>query len=103
MESYHLSDHDVETIAGLDEPMVNRRQTFPRYVGCLLAALLRRGLCRVGLARIMPFAYYDPASEQTISLTRSESWVVISAGGRDYYLDPLTGQLDGTGSLVLRG
>ncbi len=52
-------------------------------------------------ARLRPFEYVDPDTDETIYLYTDKRLSVVCVGNRRYYFDRITGRLDGTSSSVV--
>jgi hypothetical protein len=49
-------------------------------------------------ARLRPFEYEDPHSGESVSLTTSREYSVLSVGGRRFYFGRISGKFDGVSS-----
>jgi hypothetical protein len=49
-------------------------------------------------ARLRPFEYMDPNSGETISLSTTREYSVLSIGGRRFYFGRISGKFDGASS-----
>ena len=49
-------------------------------------------------ARLRPFEYVDPDTDETVYLYTDKRLSVLCIGPRRYYFDRITGRLDGTSS-----
>ena len=52
-------------------------------------------------ARLKPFEYVDPASDETVYLYTDKRLSVLCIGPRRYYFDRITGQFDGVSASVM--
>jgi len=68
-----------------------------------LGAIGRFVLLRLGVSRINPIQFDDGVTGEQLTISRSARYLIISYAGRDYCFDPLTGELEGTGSLMCCG
>jgi hypothetical protein len=52
-------------------------------------------------ARLKPFEYVDPDSDETVYLYTDKRLSVLCIGDRRYYFDRITGRFDGTSASML--
>jgi hypothetical protein len=52
-------------------------------------------------AKLRPFEYVDPDTDETIYLYTDKRLSVLCVGNRRYYFDRITGRLDGTSSSMV--
>jgi hypothetical protein len=52
-------------------------------------------------ARLKPFEYVDPDTDETVYLYTDKRLSVLCIGERRYYFDRITGRLDGTSSSMV--
>ena len=84
------------------KPMGGALWRFLRGIEQSLISGVRRVLRVIGFGRVQRLIYYDRVTKKDLAIDRSPRWLIISVGGRGCYFDPLTGELDGIGSLLCR-
>jgi len=82
------------------DPWIDKCHQWPRRT---FEAIGRSLLLRLGIAKINPVRYPDEVTGEQLTINRSARYLIVSYGARSYYFDPLTGELEGTGSLLCRG
>jgi len=80
----------------IGEPWGVKCRQWPRRT---LGAIGQFALLHLGISKLKPLQYTDEVTGEHLTICRSARYLIVSYGARHYYFDPLTGELEGTGSL----